>query len=218
MDSDLIDAWSAAASTHFTAIELVLPAATLRICSGGFVSFDVDGSPQAFDAEDSTYGTLIGAGPITDGIEASPSAARLKVAIAPPSDTAVEALTAPGAQGSAIRIWQGAIVEATGLADGEPELIFSGVLDFARLTVDAAGWAVALECGTDEELQLEPDGQRRLSDQFHRMVWPGEYGLQYVTNTTRKIYWRLAEPRGPAGAGGGGGDRGGLTNPDRRLF
>tara|TARA_R110002073_G_scaffold120601_1_gene262638 strand:- start:15134 stop:15784 length:651 start_codon:yes stop_codon:yes gene_type:complete len=212
MDASLLANWSQSVSTHFTAVEIVLPSQTIRLVSGGFVSFDVDGSPVSFTARDTVYGTLGEVAVIKDGIDAVALSATIK--LLPPTDTAMAGIAAPAAQGSLVRIWQGAVDQATGLADGAPELLFTGELDFGTLSVSARSWVVALECLTEEARQLEPDAQRRLSDAFHQKVWPGELGLSHVTNLSRKIYWRLAEPRGAA-TGGGGEDRGG-SNPGTR--
>lgn len=210
MDATLLANWSQPVSTHFTAVEIVLPSATLRLCSGGFVSFAVDGVSASFTARDSVYGTLGQVKTIKDGIDATAMSASIK--LYPPTDTALAALAAPTAQGSMVRIWQGAVDQTTGLSDGAPELLFTGELDVPQLSVSAGSWELTLECITEEARQLEPDAQRRLSDAFHQKIWPGELGLKHVTNLRRKIYWRLPEPRGAAtgsGGGNGGGSNGG---------
>ncbi|RKR03567.1 hypothetical protein [Maricaulis maris] len=208
MDALLKAAWSNAISTHFTAVEIELPDAALRLVDGGMVAFEVDGEAQSFTSRDVTYGVLGGVDTITDGV--ATTAVSAQITLIPSSDGAVAALAAPAAQGSQVRVWQGAVDPETGQAIGVPERLFIGSLDFANLKVGEANRQVILQCGSDDELQLEPTAHQRLSHAFHISVWPGEYGLIHIPKVAGKVFWRVAEPRKSIASGSGGG--GNVTN------
>lgn len=211
MDAQLKAAVEAGIFTEFTAVEILLPEYDLRLVDGGFVIFDVSGVPQTFTSKDATYGALGAVDPINDGVEEKAISAR--ITLLPPTDAAVAALAAPQTQGSSVRVWFGAVDPATGLSVGEPEELFAGELDYATLKVGGKTRMLTLQCGSDDEFQLEPDAQKRLSHPYHSDIWPGENGLKHVTNVTRQIYWRLAEPRRSVSPSGGAGGGGGVSNP-----
>ncbi|WP_339745546.1 hypothetical protein [uncultured Maricaulis sp.] len=209
MDPLLKASWSSQISTHFTAVEVVLPGGALRLVDGGLVSFVVDGVLQSFTSRDLTYGALGGIDTISDGIAATAMSAR--ITLMPPSDSAIAALAAPEAQSSLVRVWQGAVDPATGLSIGAPERLFIGSLDFAKLAISETSRQVVLQCGSDDELQLEPAAQQQLSHAFHTTCWPGEKGLIHIPRVADKVFWRLQEPRQSIVAGSGGG-RSSITN------
>lgn len=213
MDPLLKASWAGSISKQFTAVEILLPDASLRLVDGGFVVFDVDGIPQTFTSRDVTFGTLGAVDTISDGVEEAAISAA--VTLSPPTDGALAKLAAPGAQGSQVRIWQGAVDPATGLSIGAPERLFIGSLDVPNLKLDQRSRLVILQCGSDDELQLEPSAQQKLSHSFHSSVWPGELGLIHIPRVADKVWWRLDEPQQSVsrGGGGNGGGGGSISNP-----
>jgi len=212
MDTALETAWQAGSHTDFLAIEIIIPGTpdyALRLVTGGFISFDVDGSPETFISDDPTYGALGLVEVDGDGVGAQTT--RASIGVLPPSHAAVAALASPDVQGAPVRVWAGCVSIDTGLALGDPELLFVGELDYSSESILQGSRTVMIECGTEEDRQLESDGQRRLSNAFHQHCWPGELGLAFVTGIGRKIYWRTSEPVGVVGGSSGGGDGWGGT-------
>lgn len=206
MDSALIAEYEKSGYLFFEAVQIEWEAddaPVMRLLSGGFVSFTVDGSSETFLPRSDDYGLLGSVSTFSDGIEAT--ASRGEVTILGPSSDGIGYISAAKSQGSRVRIWNGAVNPSTGAVVGAPELIFDGEFDYADVPVGPSSTAFVLNVGTRQERQLEPDAQRRLTDAYHQSIWPGELGCKNVSAVNRKVYWRLATPTGGVGAGGGGG-------------
>lgn len=206
MDSALIAEFRKAGYLEFEAVQIEWAAddaPVMRLVSGGFVTFSVDGASQTFLSRDDDYGLLGAISTFSDGIEAQ--ATRGEVTVLGPSGDGIGYISAAASQGSRVRIWNGAVNPSTGAVVGAPELIFDGETDYPDLPVSRNSTAWVINVGTRQERQLEPDAQRRLTDAYHQSIWPGELGCKNVSAVNRKIYWRLATPTGGVGGGGGGG-------------
>ena len=196
MDATLKTELATASPTTFTAVSIALPGGTIRLVSGGAVVI----GGNAYSAYSSTYGSLSMVNTIGDGADGSVS--RATITLLPAGGTAIADLTDTDAQGSVVVIYQGAINEATGAAIGTSETLFTGELDYCRLSVGPGGWSLEIECGTEEGRLLEPNEEWVLSDAFHKAIWPGELGLENVSAVQRKVYWRSSDP-GAIRTGGG---------------
>jgi len=174
--------------TTFIAVSIALPGGTVRLLSGGQVTFD----GNLYSAWDGTYGSLLEVATVSDGSDGQ--ATRLEITLAPPAVSAMTTLSAPAAQGSLVQVWLGAVNEATGVSIGTPDLLFRGELDRPRLAIGGNAFAIIIECGTEEGRLLERNEERTLCDAFHQSIWPGEKGLEYAVRLPRKIYWRASDP------------------------
>lgn len=213
MDQDQIDLYKGERRASFVAMELVLPDATVRLCSGGFVRFGVDGTERLFDSESEDFGTLGSVDTVRDGAEASVVSSRITLH---PRQNGLGSLTAEGAQRSPVRVWEGMVSADSGLVEGEPELIFALELDYCDTPRGRNSGSVILECSSQEYLQQVQNDQIKLNDAWLRYVWGNDaQGLRYVNGiATRKVYWRTESPRGAIsyGGGSGGGPGGGGPN------
>lgn len=189
MDSALIDALEANSPTTVLLLTVVLPGGTIRLTDGGFVVW----SGNTYDSRDEVYGTMGAVEEIEDGVDNT--AGLCAITVLPPDDTALAALASPLVQGAPVTVHLGAVNRLTGLLEGEPELLFRGELNYARLGVGDS-WSLVLECTTEEGRQLEPNAAQMLTDSFHKSVWPGERGFEHVIELGRPIYWREDTPRG----------------------
>lgn len=179
------------AATVFGAVEIALPNHTIRLLSGsGIVVFD----GKTFAGRDATYGTIMAIEDLTDGT--GDEAPALTLTLAPASDAAAADLASAAMQGSQVSMWLGAIDPANGLVIGEPLLVFLGELDVPRLTAGENTRTLELDItSVFEDFFLSDDGAR-LSDTFHRYVWPGELGMSFATGVTHQIYWGSEAPSG----------------------
>lgn len=139
-----------------------------------------------YAARDEIYGVLHSVEEIEDG--ADNQATRCAITVLPPGAQALAELAAQNAQGSPVTVHLGAVDRDTGRLIGEPDLLFRGELDVPTLAVGGS-WSLNLECGSEESRCLEPNADQRLSDAYHRAIWPGERGFSHVVQTTRKIHW-----------------------------
>lgn len=218
-------ALSGAVVTDFVAVEVILPFKTLRLLDGGsMVTFPV-ADPETgvavnrtFTGEDDTYGVLSGMEGVTEGL--GTSAPKMRVVIRPPTLAASAQLNLPGNQGSLFRLWYGCVEQVTGAVVLYPEMLFWGWLDQPRYvggkdTVPGVEYDVA----SAMELLFAAEEGQRLNHAFHTRVFPGELGLQYVTEVERQLPWGVDTARSPmisatdggysSGGGGGGTGTGG---------
>lgn len=196
---------------EFYALELVLPAYTLRLIDGsGFVEFD----GMTFVGKDATYGTLGAIESFDEGVENK--APRLSVSLLPPTNAAASTLANPAAQGGQARLWYGTLDPLTGLPDDDPHLEFVGKIDVPVLKIGKSRILEIEIASIWEELFPRDDGAR-LNNAFHQTIWPGELGFEFVVDVQKQMPWGADAPRpsvvrdvhnqgpGPGGWAGGGG-------------
>ncbi|SEM63008.1 hypothetical protein SAMN05192583_0894 [Sphingomonas gellani] len=177
--------------TIFGAVEIVLPNHTIRLLTGsGIIVFD----GKTFTGSDATYGVLHSVEDLTDGT--GDEAPGISLTLVPAGDAAAADLARPEHQGAAVSIWLGAVEPSNGLVIGEPLLIFLGALDVPKLTAGPNSRLLELEITSAFEDFFFSDDGARLSDTFHRYVWPGERGMSFVTGVDEQIYWGGDNPSG----------------------
>lgn len=203
---------------QFTAIRIEFSDAyVINLLDGsGTVTFTVDGSPVTFTGRDPTYGMLASATTLRETI--ATESPRFTFSLMPPTADAVGSLADPAHQGSPVRVWWGVVNEMTGAAIGVPELLWAGRLDFVK-TILAEGSLIAEveTVSAYDRLYVVEEGAR-LNGVFHKSIWPGETGLDFVVAAGLTQYWGTEAPAAPIksmpstypGAGGGPvRDRGG---------
>lgn len=187
MDEDLIEALEGPAPVIVHLVTVELPDTTLRwTYEGGFVVWGAN----TYQFSDAAYGVLGRLSEMEDGVTGNATPLDLSILC----DTeAMADLIAPDVQGSLVTVHLGAVDRATGLLVGEPELLFRAELDQPNI---AAGPSLGLDfqCITEEARCLEPNEEQRLTSAFHKSVWPGELGYDFVTDLEQKVYWRMDDP------------------------
>lgn len=133
-----------------------------------------------------------------------------QLTFAPPSEAAAGDLSAATAQGGTVNGWLAVIDPQTGLLLPEPIQVFAGELDYARLRVGKASRTVEWRCASALEPFHDQEIGARLSDSWHKTVWPGETGLANMTGIEKTSYWGVESP--PSGVTTGSGGGAGLTN------
>jgi hypothetical protein len=175
----------------FGALEILLPGRPVRLLDG---SGQLTLFGNTFVGEDTEFGVLAAVSSIADGLEdAAPS---LNITLIPKSSAAAATLAAPGMQGSSVRLWAGAINQATGVAVSDPNLLFIGELDVATLRSGADGRTLEYEVTSVMERLFSTEEGQKLSDSFHQSIWPGETGLFDVTGVEFTVYWGVQPPQG----------------------
>lgn len=171
-------------ATIFGAVEIILPSHTIRLLTGsGVVTFD----SKTFAGSDATYGSLYSIENLTDGTgDEAPS---VLLSLAPASNAAAADLASAAMQGSQVTFWLGCVDPSTGLVIGEPLMIFLGALDVATLKASANSRLLEMEITSAFEWFFFNDDGARLSDTFHKYLFPGETGLAEVTGVLHQIYW-----------------------------
>jgi len=200
VDATLKTEFEAAGLTTFTAVSIALSGGTIYLVSGGA---DITIASQLYTAYDATYGALGEVDIISDGIDGQTT--RASITLHPPSSAAIAALSAPDEQDARVYVYQGAVNTATGASIGTVETLFWGELDYPSMFVGETGYALTMECGTEEARLLERNEERKLVDSFHQACFSGELGLEKVTALVRKVYWRASSPSSSASSFAGRG-------------
>jgi hypothetical protein len=186
----MADAMGARSVLMFCAVEIALPSYNLRLLSGpGEVSF----AGRTFRGKDETYGVLGGVEEIADSEDGE--APEITITILPPTMTSAALLASPAAQFSAVTIWVGALDLVTGSVIPDPLVVFAGEVDVPTLTGDENSRALQYSVTSVFELLFEVDEGANLNNSFHQSVWPGELGLEYVTEVQRQLPWGAETPR-----------------------
>jgi hypothetical protein len=156
-------------------VEVVLPGHTMRHLVG---AGEVPWGDNVFTGSDPMFGSLVAAGSLKDGI--GDEAPDWDLTFVPPSNVAAAALASASAQG-------GRIIP-------DPLQLFSGELDVPRLRVGKGTRTVEWRCTSALEPFHDQEIGARLSDAWHRLVWPGEEGLANMTGIERTSYWGVEKP------------------------
>lgn len=182
----------------FGAVAIDLPGRQVNLLDGaGAVTF----GGRTYVGRDDTYGVLAAVEPLSEAMGSE--APSLRISLYPASDAAAAALAAPTMQGSRVMLFIGAVNPATGAVIADPELQFLGELDVATITVGANGRQVDYDVVSVFERFFDVDEGARLVPAFHKSIWPGELGFDFVTGVEDKVYWGVEAPVGSVVSGSG---------------
>lgn len=188
------------------ALEIVLPSHTIRLIDGAATIRFPDG--RVFTGRDETFGTIGAVDSISDGL--GDQAPVLSLTLLPASDAAAADLAMANMQGSAVTFYLVVVDPETGAVVGDPEEIFSGLLDVPTLKAGPHGRSLDYEITSALEDMFMNDDGARLNNAYHQSFWPGEKGFEFVTAIVHQIYWHTnpshngAEKHALASVFGGG--------------
>lgn len=201
MDALSIAEWKTANPHGFLAMSITLPDRTVRLTSGGQVTFD----GNTYTAEDSTFGFLSQIGAFEDGDVSTATAPDLT--FESPTDAGITDAVNADVQGSAWVLYWGIVDPATGDVVGTPVEWTAGNLNVPSLAISEGRRTLKFTSYTPEQFQLLRRGVLLAEDPILKPLMP---------RVTRKIYWRADEPRG-ATSRGTTSTGGGATDTISRL-
>ena len=152
---------------------------------------------------DPTFGVLAAIEALDDGV--GDEAPALSITLLPPTASAAADLSAPGMQGSRIRLWLGAVAPGTASVIADPYLLFDGELDQPVLNDGPGEYTLEIECVSAFERLFDNEEGHRLADSYHKANWPGETGLSFVTGIVKAIIWGPGDRPGGIDFVSGGG-------------
>jgi hypothetical protein len=175
----------------FAAVEIALPGSGyIRLVDGsGRVSF----GGRTFVSLDDDYGVLADLEPISDGL--GDEAPALRVTINPPTADAAAILAGQDMQGRRVLVWVGALDPVLGQVVPDPLLVFAGEVDQGIVRVGLGTRALVLEVVSVWDRLFEDLEGPRLTNSYHQAAWPGERGLEFVTDVKRQLPWGSDGPR-----------------------
>ena len=184
-DATFYDQFSTPSVLMFVGVEIELPdGGWLRLLDGsGSVTFNA----KTFVGKDSGFGVLASLETVTDGFgDTAPS---LKIGINPPTTDAAAILCGQDMQGQQVLVWLGVLNPASGAVNGSPLLIYSGESDQGVLAVGLGTRSVALNTVSIWERLFDDAEGVRLTNAYHQSAWPGELGMQFITDVQRSLPW-----------------------------
>ena len=196
-------------------LRIDLPARTVRLCDGGFITY----ASELYTASDSVLGSIGGIDTIGEG--ASGELPALDITFNPPAPLAFTELTTGALQRSQVRLWLAEYNVETNAIVGTPDLLFIGQLDQPSVRYSRTEYSVSISCVPLAEWMFERDTGNALSSTFHKSLFPGELGHDNATGLQVPIAWGVQGP--PSGNGSSsvfGGAFGGGNNgfPNVNLF
>lgn len=170
-------------------VRVQLPGYTLCHLVG---SAEVPFNNERFVGEDPRFGILVAASNLKDGV--ADEAPDWSLTFVPPTEIVASELAAATAQGGEVAGWLGLIDPATGRLLPEPCQLFAGELDVPRLRVGKGTRTLEWRCASALEPFHDEEKGARLSDSWHRLVWPNETGLANMTGTDKTSMWGVEKP------------------------
>lgn len=165
-------------------VEILLPGYALRHIVG---AGELMWGGNRYVGLDPRYGVLVAAGNLHDGV--SDEAPDWPLTFVPPDGAAIAGLAAAEAQGSIVNAWIGVVDRATGQVLPDPIQVFAGEIDVPRLRLGKGARTVEIRCASVLERFHDSETGARLSDAWHRSVWPGETGLANMSGIEKTSYW-----------------------------
>lgn len=185
-------------------VEITLPEYNLRLLAPG--TGVIGWGAKTFTGNDPNFGVLAAVSELSDGT--GDEAPAISLTLMPPTDAAAGFLAAPTMQGSPVKVWLAAVDRESGLVYADPELLFIGELDVPTIVSGPDGRTLEYEVVSVFERLFDQDEGARLVSGFHKPIWPGELGFDFVTGVEDAIYWGVKAPKnavsyGSAGVGSG---------------
>ena len=195
----------------FFAVQIELPNYTINLIDGsGAITF----GGHTFTGYDPVYGALDEVSPTTEAI--ATSAPTFSFKLLPPSENAIGGLAAPANQGAPVRAWFGVVNELTGQTIGTPELLWHGRFDTATINVSENSQSVDVMTVSAYDRFFASEEGERLNASWHTKFFPGETGLDQITQALQSPWWGAIGPGGATAKSGGGYSGGGST--DNAVF
>lgn len=192
-------------------LQIDFPAATVRLCDGGFVDF----LGNRFESSHSIFGTVGGVGAVDEAM--GDEAAGGSFVLLPNPAAALGDKFNANFQNSRVQMWLGELQSDGVTVDPTAEKLFDGFVDYP-VWRPATGQLELFYVSYGEKLFFRNEGNV-LAGPYHKSIWAGELGLDNATDATISVPWGIeASPRGTLGGSGSGGGFGGGGGGGRSPF
>jgi len=168
----------------FGAVSIALPGGTVRLLDGAAEVF-IGGHKYA--GRDGDWGVLDSISGLAEAVDDNSPVVTLSMI--PSGDLALSTMLDPANQGSEVQIMIGVLNMATGALIGEPYVLFHGEMDVPTVQFRANDRRVSLRVSSWAERLFALEEGRRLSAPFHKSIWAGELGLDFVTGVEVPVPW-----------------------------
>jgi hypothetical protein len=169
----------------FGAVEINLPNNYDLLLLDGAGELMING--RKFVGRDPVYGVLDTIKGLSDTL--GNSAPSVTLGLIPSITASLAKLMDPSVQGSPVTISMGCIDMWTGLVVPNPYVLFVGELDVPTPNWDSNDRRLEFTVTSIAERLFATEEGLRLSDAFHQHIWPGEFGLAFVTAVETNVPW-----------------------------
>lgn len=155
----------------------------IRLCDGAFVRW----GGEIFLSKDPVFGVIGSIESFEEGVmDEVPS---FSLTFLPTSTAIAAQLSAPGMQGSRMRMWIAEMDAATDLLIGAPDQQFDGQLDQTKLIIGKGKRELEMSFVPMGERFFNANDGNTLSAAFHKSIFPGELGEDNATGLTSAVAW-----------------------------
>lgn len=202
MDNAIVTALNADRPLVYCCVEIVFnsfsPPFTLRLLDGFGPGASLTFDSKTFYGSSDTYGSV----GLPDGIQdaVAGEAGLIELMVYPPSDAAALDVQNAADENTEISVWgPGAINRSTGANIADPDLIFTGFVADAVLTLGQGSSVVSLQCVDGFARLLDRGDGFSANGPVHKSIRSGELGFDFVTEVERPLYWGSATPASSTG-------------------
>lgn len=164
------------------ALRMELPGRTVRLVEGGVVEWN----GEEYTADDVAFGTVEDFENYSSG--SADEAPAYEFTMHPPSSASAAAISDPTFQKSPCTLAILSVDKDTGTVLTQ-KTIFSGLLSYTNIEGGLRRRLVKIGKSTHLDLFFNTDKGNRISPAFHRMIHPGETGLDMMSGTAIKVPW-----------------------------
>jgi hypothetical protein len=167
----------------------------IRLCDGGFVVWGA----ETFRSKDETFGIIGSMEGMEEGV--GDEVPTFSMTFLPVSTAAAAQLSAPGMQGSRMRLWIAEQDVDTDAIIGTPDQQFDGQLDQTKLIIGRGKRELEMSFVPMGERFFNSNDGNTLSSAFHKSIYPGELGEDNATGLSSAVAWGTeAQPGSNGGA------------------
>lgn len=162
----------------------------IRLCDGGFVRW----ASELFISSDPTFGMIGGMQSFDEGV--GDDVPTFTLTFLPPDTATATEISAPGMQGSRLRLWIAELDAATDAIIGSPDQQFDGFLDQAILRVGLRKMELNVSFVPRGERFFLGSQGNTLAPAFHKSIYPGELGHDNATGLGIGVAWGTESQNG----------------------
>lgn len=168
----------------FGAVEIAFPGHNLRVLDG---AGELAIGGELFTGDDPVFGVLDSISGVEESI--GDEAPEIELTFLPPDASSAATLASSAMQGSTVRIMLGAFDPTSNTVIGTPEQLFLGEIDVPTYLTERGKRTVSFTVVSVFERLFEMAEGERASDGWHQSIWPGQRGFEYMTGTSKNLYW-----------------------------
>lgn len=169
-------------------IKITLPDHTIRLCDGGFFTYD----GEQYSSSDDIFGIVSSVEGLTEGIGDEVPA--MRIGFKPPGTSDPADLSKPGYQNARVIARTAEYNVETGAITQILSTEFIGILDQTTITRGKGVYDLDCVVVADGERLFQRNIGNGLTSAFHKSIFTGETGEDNATGLNRQVAWGVEAP------------------------